>query len=126
MGRRSKAAGSRFEKWLTDQFKAAGWFSDRLRSFQVKGEPDLFAVNGDKWFHIQAKERQNLNVHTVLMDLIDAQNVIGSRDGFEPVAIPIVVWKRVEKKGDTGRRMQKGPVLVALPLEAFLAIVGED
>ncbi len=123
MGRSSKAAGSRFERWLTDTFARHGWISARLRSFQVEGEPDLYATKKGIVLDVQAKERQNLNVHKVLRDLIEAQAVIAAKQGTHPWAVPAVVYKHVEKRGDSGRRTQVGPVMIALPLDDFLQIV---
>lgn len=124
MGRSSKAAGARFEKWLTDFFAQQGWVSARLRSFQVEGEPDLYATKEGILFDVQAKERQYLNVHKVLEDLIAAQARIAEKQGVDsPVATPLVVFKRVEPRGKSGKRMQRGPVMAALPLEDLLRLL---
>lgn len=125
MSNKSAAAGGRFEAWLAKWFKKRGWHSDRLRSFQVKGEPDLYATKADIVFDIQAKERQNLNTHEVLMDLIDAQvEIMGRIDpNYSVPAIPLVIYKRMQKRGETGRRTQRGPVTVTMRLEDFAQIV---
>lgn len=118
MGKSEKAAGNRFEKYLKDKFKSWGWKSDRVRSIGVTGEPDLYATKGPLILQIQAKETQRLSVSTTLMRLID------SIDGneWDAWSIPIVVWKRVERRGKTGKRMQVGPVTVTLALEDFLEL----
>ena len=125
MGRASKQHGARFEKKVTEVFQRWGWTSNRLRSFRVEGEPDLYATMGGLLLDVQAKERQSLNVHGVLVSLIRAQGVIDAKQGQrdEAWAIPCVVYKHVEKQGDTGRRMQEGPVTITLPLESFLHLV---
>jgi Holliday junction resolvase len=123
MGKASKDAGARFERWITDFLTKRGWSSARLRSFKVVGEPDLYATTNGYVFDIQAKERQNLNVHKIVDDLVNAQFQIALKNGGPVVAIPLVVYKRVERRGDTGKRMQVGPVIVALPLDDFVYIV---
>lgn len=121
MGNKSAAAGGRFERWLADRYKRQGWFSDRLRSFKVKGEPDLYAALGGIVLDIQAKERQNLNPHAVLMDLMEAQVEISKRfaAGVVPQATPVVVWKKMRKLA-SGRRQQVGPTIIAMPLDDYL------
>ncbi len=124
MSRASKRAGSRFEKWVADRFAKEGWASARLRSFLVEGEPDLYATTNGILLDIQAKERQNLNVHRVLTLLQAAQVEIAQKQGIDEVlAIPVVVNKRVEKKGKTGRRTQVGDVQITLTLDDFFAII---
>jgi Holliday junction resolvase len=124
VSRASKRAGSRFEKWVADKFVGEGWASARLRSFLVVGEPDLYATTNGILLDIQAKERQNLNVHRILTLLQAAQVEIAQRQGIDtPVAIPVVIHKRVEKKGKTGRRTQVGDVQITLTLDDFLRIV---
>lgn len=127
MSRSSKAAGARFEKWVTDFFNKKGWASARLRSFRVQGEPDLYAAKGGVVFDIQAKERQQINISKVLVDLVQAQHEIASRQGLDaPVATPLVVYKRVEKRGQTGKRMQVGPVMAILPLEDLVKLLSNE
>ena len=119
MANKSKAAGNRFEKVVCDVFREAGWTANRLRSFLIEGEPDLYATTNGLLIEVQAKERQNLNVHKTLVDLIRAQGLIPGSD----FATPAVVFKHVVKTGDTGRRMQEGPVTITLPLDDFLILV---
>lgn len=127
MANKSAAAGGRNEAWLAKYFKKRGWHSDRLRSFQVEGEPDLYATKAGFLFEIQAKERQNLNVHKTLMDLIEGQATVWGRidsdEGRWNLGIPLVVYKHMEKRGDTGRRTQVGPIMASLPLDDFCSIV---
>lgn len=109
---------------VANTFRAYGWASDRLRSFLVKGEPDLYATNGAVVLDIQAKERQNLNVNTVLQDLIEAQAILEEKHGFPRVATPVVVWRRMKRsEGKSRRRMQEGPIIIAMELEEFLIML---
>jgi hypothetical protein len=119
MANKSKQAGNRFEKQVCDVFREAGWTANRLRSFLIEGEPDLYATTDGLLIEVQAKERQNLNVHKTLVDLIRAQGLIPGSD----FATPAVVYKHVEKQGDSGRRMQEGPITITLPLDDFLTLV---
>lgn len=119
MANKSKQAGNRFEKTVCDIFRKAGWTANRLRSFLIEGEPDLYATTNGLLIEVQAKERQNLNIHRTLVDLIRAQGLIPGSD----FATPAVVYKHVEKQGDSGRRMQEGPITITLPLDDFLALV---
>ncbi len=119
-GRKSKQAGSRFEGMVTRIFRDHGWVSNRLRSFRVEGEPDLYATKDGLLLDIQAKERQQLNVHKTLVDLIRAQPLCGGpQDGVW--ATPAVVYRHMEKRGS--KRMQEGPITITLPLNEFLALV---
>ena len=70
---------------------------------------------------IQAKERQNLNVHAEVQDLIAAQVEIADKYGGPVVATPAVIYKRMKKSGKTGRRTQVGEMIIAMPLYAYLS-----
>lgn len=117
MGKSEKAAGNRFESYLKNKFKEEGWTSDRVRSIGVTGEPDLYATKGPLVLQIQAKETQRLSVGKVLKDLINSIDW-----NVQSWTVPVVVWKRVARKGETGKRIQQGPIMVILPLEDFLEL----
>jgi len=121
VSRKSKNDGNRFERKCEELFRDAGWISNRFRSFGIQGEPDLYASKNGHLLDIQAKSRQNLNVHGTLVDLIRAQGLVPGQSEW---AVPCVVYQHVEKTGPTERRMQEGPITITMPLDDFLRMVG--
>ena len=125
MGAKSKRDGARFEAMAADIFRAAGWVSDRLRSFRVKGEPDLYATKYGIVLDIQAKQTQSLNVNTVLSQLQGAQKELERKHGVPRLAYPIVLWRRMKAtNGDSGRLAQAGSIVVAIDVDDFIEILG--
>ena len=113
------AIGTRFESYLVDLFVALGWDSKRLPKRGIKGESDLFATKNGIMIQVQAKERQRLAAGETLMTLISSLDV----EGVTAWSFPVVIWKRVVKKGQSNRRMQEGPIMAILPLDDYLMMV---
>jgi len=113
------AIGTRFEGWIRDQFRSTGWQANRLPKRGVKGEPDVYATYRGVLVQIQAKERQRLNAAATLDDLVTALETLGE----DSLGFAAVVWKRMEKRGDTDRRTQVGPVVAVISFEDYMDLL---
>ena len=111
------AIGTRFENFVRDAFRDAGWVSERLPKRGIKGEPDVYATRSSGGLiQIQCKERVRLSVGETLIEL---QEALQHLDEYG-IGDEVVVWKRMEKRGDTGRRTQVGDVMAIIPFSQYV------
>jgi hypothetical protein len=110
-----KAQGTRLESGIVTIARMWGLVARRLAEGGSgdEGDVEMFADDGTRWV-LECKARAALNLH-------DAYCKAAAKAPGERVAL---VWKRLVRKGDNVRRTAAGPVLVAIPLEDYLDLLG--
>lgn len=109
-----KALGTRQETAVVRLAQAHGLVAERLPEGGVQDRGDIRIYTDHEWVG-EVKDRQQLNLHQTLEKAILKS---GTTDTF-------VVWRKMIRTPGSTRRRQDGPVLVALTLDRFLALLKE-
>lgn len=114
MRTRPKDLGTRFETRIVHQAQDAGLIAERLAEGGVNDRGDIRIHTNHEWV-LEAKDRMQLNVHQTL-------DHAQTKSGTTHTA---VVWRKMKRVPGSSRRVQDGPVVVALTLDTFLQLLKE-
>lgn len=115
MRTRPKDLGTRMETRIVRACHDVGLYAERLAEGGSKDRGDVRVITeDDREFIIESKDRQALNIHQALDKAL--------RKAGTPRAA--VVWRRMVRRNGNERRIQDGPVVVAMTLDAFLELLG--
>lgn len=115
MKTRPKDLGTAHETRIVRAAQDAGLVAERIAEGGAADRGDVRILTDHEWV-IEAKDRQNLNIHQALAKA--AQKAQTGR-----VA---VVWRRMVRRPGNTNRTQDGPIVVALTLEAYLELLAES
>lgn len=112
---RPRKQGTALETLVATRAQLAGLASRRLAEGGRKDEGDVEIVTADgrRWV-VEAKARAALNLH---------DTYCRARTKAPTGAGVAVVWKRLLRKDGNARRSAAGPILVAVPLDDWLALL---
>jgi hypothetical protein len=109
-----KAQGTRTETATVNTAQNLGLQAERLPEQGSNDRGDIRIYTNTEWVG-EVKNRERLNIHQTLDKAITKA---GTPDTF-------VVWKRLTRNPGNTRRHQDGPIIVALTLDRFLALLKE-
>ena len=112
MRSRPKDLGTAQETRVVNAAQDRGLIAERLAEGGANDRGDVRILTDVEWV-LECKDRMNLNVHQALEKALLKS---GTRD-------TVVVWRKMVRRADSSRRVQDGPVVVALTLERFLELL---
>lgn len=116
---KSKAQGSRWERWLRRRFRASGFGVEDIHQGKV-ADIRLWAFGWEAadQIMIEAKDTANLSVHTTLKLARDK----AKRNGWDGMVG--LVWQRHLLKPGNQRKTAVGDPVVVVSLADFIRIAG--
>ena len=123
MVNKPKIQGTRFETYIVNKAKSLGMWSRRLAEGGSKDEGDLEIIPTNsppfgKRFVVEAKHRQNLNIHQTMAKAIEK---CPDKD------TSIVAWKKTVRKNNNKKRSADGVTTVyCMDEETFFNLIGEN
>jgi hypothetical protein len=102
------------ETWTVHRAHDHQLIAERLPEGAANDRGDIRITTDTEWVG-EVKDRMNLNVPAALQKAIIKS---GTTDTF-------VVWRKMRRKDGSQRRVQDGPVIVALTLDRFLQLLRE-
>lgn len=115
MRTRPKDLGTRQETAVVRRAQGYGLIAERLAEGSVTDRGDIRIFTDTEWVG-EVKDRMALNVHQAL-DKARAKS--GAHSTF-------IVWRKMKRNSGSSRRVQDGPVIVALTLDRFLELLKES
>lgn len=112
MRTRPKDLGTRLETRIVNAAQAAGLVAERLAEGGQYDRGDIRILTDREWVG-EIKDRMSLNLPRTLEKAILKS---GSLDTF-------VVWRKMRRPAGSERRVQDGPVIVAITLDRFLELL---
>ena len=113
MRTRPKDLGTAHETRIVRAAQDAGLVAERLPEGGIHDRGDVRVFAEHEWT-LECKDRQQLNIHRTLEAALTK-----SADPHTAV-----VWRRMTRPAGNQRRVQDGPIIVAVTLDAFLELLG--
>lgn len=115
MRTRPKDLGTRTETYVVRAAQNAGLIAERLAEGAVNDRGDVRIYTDTEWI-IEVKHRMNLNVPQALEKALLKSGTLDTA----------VVWRKMARKTGNTNRTQDGPIIVAITLDRFLELLGDQ
>ena len=117
MVNKAKKQGTNYETNIVNRLnKVENFKSQRFAEGGSKalGDIQLFAANEE--YFIEAKSRQNLNLHQSLEKAIEKSSNVNT----------VLFWKKLKRKGENKRRTNDGmPEVVSMSYDLFIKLLNK-
>ena len=117
MVNKAKKQGTTYETNIVNRLnKNKSFKSQRFAEGGSNDLGDIQLLVGDEEYFIEAKSRQNLNLHQSLDKAIEKSGNINT----------VLFWKKLKRKGDNKRRTNDGmPEVVSMSYELFIKLLNK-
>ena len=117
MVNKAKKQGTTYETNIVNRLnKNKSFKSQRFAEGGSKDLGDIQLLVGDEEYFIEAKSRQNLNIHQSLDKAIDKSGSINT----------ILFWKKLKKRDGNSRRSSDGiPEVVTMSYDLFVKLINK-
>tara|TARA_B100001250_G_scaffold404903_1_gene421527 strand:+ start:1889 stop:2242 length:354 start_codon:yes stop_codon:yes gene_type:complete len=117
MVNKAKKQGTNYETNIVNRLnKVENFKSQRFAEGGSKDLGDIQLYVGNEEYFIEAKSRQNLNLHQSLEKAIEKSNNVNT----------VLFWKKLKRKGANKRRTNDGmPEVVSMSYDLFIKLLNK-